>query len=72
MLDVTGGSGLSIASSGSDVTVTWPAIPGTLEDTPSLNPTDWQSVTGTPTLTTNGYTLTLPLGPGEQYFRLSQ
>jgi hypothetical protein len=73
MLDTTTGSRLQIAKSGNNVIVSWPAIPGAvLQSTGSLNPVNWQTVPGTPTLSQNGYSLTLPLGGGPQFFRLVQ
>ena len=73
MLDTTTGSILRIARSGNNIVVSWPAIPNAiLQSSDSLNPTNWQNVPGTPTLSSTGYSLTLPLGSGPAFFRLVQ
>jgi hypothetical protein len=73
MLDVTSGSPLQIVVSGGNATVSWPAIPNAiLQSTDSLLPINWQNVGGVPTLGPNGYSLTIPLGPGTKFFRLVQ
>lgn len=73
MLDIVGGSPLTITQSGGNMTISWPPIPGTLQQSTSLNPTSWQPVVGTPVLGTNGYSLTVPATPGgTDFFRLVQ
>jgi hypothetical protein len=73
MLDITSGSPLTIKPSGSNLIVSWPAIPGTLEHSTSLSSPNWQLVPGTPTLDTTGYSLTVPTSPGgNDFFRLRQ
>jgi len=73
MLDETTGSGLRIAVSGGNAILAWPPIAGaTLQSTSTLQPPNWQNVSGTPVLGPNGYTLTVPLGPGALFFRLAQ
>lgn len=73
MLDSTTGSLLQINVSGGNAILSWPPIRGaTLESTTTLVPTNWQPVPGTPALAPNGYSLTVPLGPGPRFFRLVQ
>jgi hypothetical protein len=73
MLDTTTGSKLQITKSGGNIVLSWPAIPNAiLQSTGSLNPVNWQNVPGTPALGPQGYSLTLPQGPGTQFFRLVQ
>jgi hypothetical protein len=73
MLDVASGSPLQITLAGANVTLSWPPIPNaTLQSTDRLNPLNWQNVPGTPTLGPNGYSLTIPIGPGTKFFRLVQ
>jgi hypothetical protein len=40
--------------------------PGALQSTDSLQPVNWQSVAGTPTLGTNGYSLNVPIDYGDE------
>jgi hypothetical protein len=72
MLDSTSGSAISIAVSGGNAIVSWPPIPGTLQSTTTLVPTNWQPVPGAPTLGPTGYSLIVPLGSGPRFFRLAQ
>jgi len=72
MLDITSGSPLAITSSGGNATVSWPPIPGTLQSTELLVPTSWQNVPGSPAIGTNGYSLTVPLGTTNTFYRLAQ
>jgi len=73
MLDVTTGSPLRITVSGNNATLSWPPIPNaTLQSTTTLVPTNWQPVSGTPTLSPTGYSLTVPLATGPNFFRLVQ
>lgn len=73
MLDIVGGSPLTITKSGTSYIVSWPPITGTLQQSSSLSPQNWQPVAGTPVLGTNGYSLTVPATPGgADFFRLVQ
>jgi hypothetical protein len=72
MLDKVTGSPLQITHSGATVTLSWPAIAGTVQHTTSLSPANWQPVGGIPVLGTNGYSLTIPRGAGPDFFRLVQ
>jgi len=73
MLDTVGGSPLTITPSGSNLIISWPAIPGTLQQSTSLSSPNWLPVAGTPVLNTNGYSLTVPATPGgTDFFRLVQ
>jgi hypothetical protein len=73
MLDYTTGSPLKIVNAGGgNVTVSWPAGPtAQLQSTTNLNSAVWLPVGGTPTLGTNGYSLTIP-DTHNQFFRLVQ
>jgi hypothetical protein len=72
MLDYTTVPALQIAKSGSNIILSWPADPKlVLQSTPSLNPTNWQPVGGTPVLGPNGYTLSV-VNSGNLFFRLKQ
>ena len=73
MLDETTGSGLRITVSGGNAILTWPPIAGAiLQSSSTLQPPNWQNVAGTPVLGPNGYSLSVPLNPSIQYFRLVQ
>jgi len=73
MLDSTSGTSLQIAVSGGNVILIWPPIPGaTPQSSDNLQPTNWQNVSGTPTLGPAGYSLSVPLGPAPKFFRLVQ
>ena len=72
MLDTTTGSPLTITLSGSNVILSWPPIPATLQYNTSVVSTSWQPVGGTPVLGPRGYSQTVPLGPGPVFFRLVQ
>jgi hypothetical protein len=61
---------LSIALSGTDVVVTWPGIPFTLESAPMLAPSAWTPVTSGITRNASGYTYTAPVAAGARYYRL--
>jgi len=73
MLDIVGGSLLTITPSGANLIISWPPIPGTLQQSTSLSSPNWQPVAGTPVLNNNGYSLTVPATPGgTDFFRLVQ
>jgi autotransporter-associated beta strand protein len=61
---------LTVSKSGSDVIVSWPAsgLGWTLQATPSLTAPDlnWTTIPGSTAVTT----VTLPIGPGNRFFRL--
>jgi hypothetical protein len=73
MLDYTTGSPLKIVNAGGgNVTVSWPAVPtAQLQSKTNLISAVWLPVGGTPTLGTNGYSLTIP-ATHNQFFRLVQ
>ncbi len=53
--------------------LTWLADPNAvLQSSPSLDTPNWQAVSGTPLLGNDSYTLTVPIGHGNQFFRLKQ
>ena len=63
---------LNIDRTGNDVTLSWPAT-GTnflLEATSDLGAPDWQGVSGTPAIVNDQCLVTIPLGSGNQFFRL--
>lgn len=71
MLDSSKGLELKATVSGKNLILTWPADPNaSLESTTSIDPTSWSPVSGTKTLGPNGYTLSVPIGTGNMYFRL--
>ena len=75
MLDSTTGSPLAITVAGSNAILSWPPIPGAqLQSSGSLQPANWQNVSGTPTLGDRGYSLSVPIGSGatNKFFRLVQ
>jgi len=73
MLDVESGSPLTIRVSGGNVVITWPPIPGTLQFTLSLSPTNWQPVGIMPSLVNGVYTVSVPISPNsDSFFRLVQ
>lgn len=74
MLDTTTGSPLQVMNAGDgNVILSWPAIPNAqLQSTSSLEQPDWQNVPGTPVLGPNGYSLGVPIGPNNVFFRLKQ
>jgi hypothetical protein len=72
MLDIPSGSALLASVAGNDLTLSWPAVPGTLEASPSLTNPNWQPVGGSPTLGVGGYSLTVSIGPDMRFFRLRQ
>jgi len=63
---------LNIRQAQGDVILSWPAT-GTnflLEATSNLGAPNWQGVSGTPGIVNAQCVVTLPLGPGNQFFRL--
>jgi len=72
MLDATTGSPLQIRIAGTDVVITWPPIPGTLQTTTSLNPPNWQPAGNQQVLTNGVYRVVRPLSGGTSFFRLAQ
>jgi hypothetical protein len=71
MLNVGSGLILQASVAGRNITLTWPADPNAkLQSTVNLSPSNWQPVVGTPALGTNGYSLSVPVAPGHQFFRL--
>ncbi|SPE61178.1 exported hypothetical protein [Verrucomicrobia bacterium] len=75
-LDVSGGFGLTITLSGSNIILSWPDQPGvqvqTTASLPAL-PADWRPVLNPPPTVVNGVaSLTLPIGAQNAYFRLSE
>jgi hypothetical protein len=71
MLDVVQ---LQVSSSAGFVTITWTETAATLQSSPSLDPAlaHWQNVGTAPTYNNGVATVTLPIGPGNLYFRLTQ
>ena len=69
MLDVLP---LQVSYAGGNVTVAWTETAATLQSSPSLNPANWQIVSTAPTIANGVATVTLPLGPNEAFFRLTQ
>src|SRR5207249_11641528 len=70
MLDVSMPT-LQITPSPGNITLSWPAAPGwVLQSTTTLNPVNWQPVSGTPTVSFGRYSLTLPASGAGRYFRL--
>ena len=66
---------LSIALSGTNVVLSWPAllVSWLLQETPVLGPTNlWTTVTNTPFLTNSLNAVTIPIGAGAQFYRLAQ
>ncbi len=66
---------LAITAAGSNVTVTWPsALAGyQLQSAPTLNAAvTWTNVTQSPITNGSQVSVTLPVTPGQQYFRLQQ
>jgi hypothetical protein len=69
MLDI-GSPALAISPSASNVIVSWPGSPGAqLQSSPTLNPPNWQPVSGTPVFANGKYNLTLP-ATNSLFFRL--
>ncbi len=68
------GTPLQVSTSPGFVTITWPDYPGAiLQSSPSLSPSDWQTVSTAPTYTTGLATVTLPISStGNLFFRLTQ
>ncbi len=63
---------LSIERTGNNVTLSWPAT-GTnflLEATSDLGAPNWQGVSATPGIINYQCVVTIPLGPGNQFYRL--
>jgi hypothetical protein len=74
MLDAAAeGTPLQVSVAGGSLTITWPDYPGAvLQSSPNIYPGNWQPVAATPTYATGLATVTLPLGSGNLFFRLSQ
>ncbi len=63
---------LSIQRTGNDLGLSWPST-GTnflLEATSHLGAPNWQGVSGTPDIVNDQCVVTIPLGPGNQFYRL--
>jgi hypothetical protein len=70
MLDALGPT-LQADRVGGNIVLSWAAAPGwTLQSTPTIAPTNWQPVGGTPVLSGSRYTLTLPATSPAAFFRL--
>jgi hypothetical protein len=70
MLDALGPT-LQADHVGGNIVLSWPAAPGwTLQSTPTVAPTNWQPVGGTPVLSGSRYSLTLPATSPAAFFRL--
>jgi len=70
MLDALGPT-LEADHVGGNIVLSWAAAPGwTLQSTPTIAPTNWQPVGGTPVLSGSRYTLTLPATSPAAFFRL--
>jgi hypothetical protein len=64
-----------VSSAGGLITITWPDYPGAvLQSSPilSLNPASWQTVSTLPAYSSGVATVTLPIGSGNLFFRLTQ
>jgi hypothetical protein len=63
---------LTITKSGNNVVISWPAASGnfTLESKADLNSTTWGTVGQTPTVNGVNLQVVLPIGSGNQFFRL--
>jgi hypothetical protein len=69
------GTPLQVSSAGGLITITWPDYPGAvLQSSPilSLNPASWQTVSTLPAYSSGVATVTLPIGSGNLFFRLTQ
>jgi hypothetical protein len=64
---------LSISRSLGNINFSWPATQATfqLQSTASLLPASWANVTNSPVQSGNSLTVTLPVGTGTQFFRLT-
>jgi hypothetical protein len=65
---------LSVAKSGSNIVVSWPASAAGygLQASDALVPSAWTAVTNTPVPSGSDLTVTLPAGSASQYFRLKK
>ena len=67
---------ISISQSGTNAVISWPASYGllTLQATPAISPTAWACVSPQPEVVPAGSqnTMLVPIGAGNQFFRLSQ
>ncbi|HVU28287.1 MAG TPA: LamG-like jellyroll fold domain-containing protein [Verrucomicrobiae bacterium] len=63
---------LSISSSGGNVVISWPLAQSNyqLQSTPDLTEPFWTGVSTSAVTNGNTWTVTLPIGPGTQFFRL--
>jgi hypothetical protein len=67
------GTLLQVSSAGGFITITWAEYPGAvLQSSPSLSPANWQPVSTAPTYNTGTAMVTLPIGNGNLFFRLTQ
>ena len=66
---------LSVSRTGSSLQFSWPttgSVTLNLQFATTLNPPNWQNVSGNPPLISGGVeTVTIPIGSGTQFFRLS-
>jgi len=66
---------VSISQSGGNVIISWPASFGnlTLQSTPTLSPSGWTNVSPQPAIVPSGNEnrMTVPIGPGNLFFRLA-
>ncbi|HKW29434.1 MAG TPA: LamG-like jellyroll fold domain-containing protein [Verrucomicrobiae bacterium] len=64
---------LSISSGAGNVVLSWPEVQAAyqLQSTPSLAPSAWTSVTNLPVQNGSAQTVTLPVGSGTRFFRLT-
>ncbi len=68
------GMPLSIVRSGSNVVISWPLAPTgfNLYSTPSLSAANWTVVNVSPSVSNGRSVVTLPISPGNQFFRLQR
>jgi hypothetical protein len=67
------GTPLQASSSNGVITISWPDYPGAvLQSSPSLHPPNWQTVQTAATYNTGTATVSLPIGGGNLFFRLTQ
>ncbi len=63
---------VQVSSANGSVTVSWTQTAATLQSSPSLSPANWQNVATSPTITNGTASVTLPGGPNDMFFRLTQ
>jgi hypothetical protein len=72
MLNLEAGLPLQYSASGGNINLSWGPDPNAkLLSSPSLSSPNWQPVPGTPVMGINGFSLSVPIGPGNQFFRLA-